>query len=46
MDKAIRSHLKYNGEQTAEKWPERRKLYAIAKVKDIWLFGANYYKEI
>lgn len=25
---------------------ERRKLYAIAGIKDIWLFGANYYKEI
>ncbi|OCS91710.1 competence protein CoiA [Caryophanon latum] len=33
-------------EQTAEKWLERRKLYAIAGIKDIWLFGANYYKEI
>ncbi|MEK5233126.1 competence protein CoiA family protein [Lysinibacillus sp. FSL K6-0232] len=33
-------------EQTAEKWLERRKLYAIAEIKDIWLFGANYYKEI
>lgn len=33
-------------EQTAEKWLERRKLYAIASIKDIWLFGANYYKEI
>lgn len=33
-------------EQTAEKWLERRKLYAIAGIKDIWLFGENYYKEI
>jgi len=33
-------------EQTAEKWLERRKLYAIAGITDIWLFGANYYKEI
>ena len=33
-------------EQTAEKWLELRKLYAIAGIKDIWLFGANYYKEI
>lgn len=33
-------------EQTAEKWLERRKLYAKAGIKDIWLFGANYYKEI
>lgn len=33
-------------EQTAEKWLERRKLYAITGIKDIWLFGENYYKEI
>ncbi|MFF5995187.1 competence protein CoiA family protein [Lysinibacillus sp. KU-BSD001] len=33
-------------EQTAEKWLERRKLYAIAGIKDIWLFGTNFYKEI
>ncbi|RDV35891.1 competence protein CoiA [Lysinibacillus capsici] len=33
-------------EQTAEEWLERRKLYAIAGIKDIWLFGENYYKEI
>lgn len=33
-------------EQTAEKWLERRKLYAKAGIKDIWLFGDNYYKEI
>ncbi|MFF5995182.1 competence protein CoiA family protein [Lysinibacillus sp. KU-BSD001] len=33
-------------EQTAEKWLERRKLYSLAGIKDIWLFGANYYKEI
>ncbi|WP_400243208.1 competence protein CoiA family protein [Niallia sp. JL1B1071] len=33
-------------ELTTEKWLERRKLYAIAGIKDIWLFGANYYKEI
>lgn len=33
-------------EQTAEKWLERRKFYASAGIKDIWLFGENYYKEI
>lgn len=33
-------------EQTAEKRLERWKLYAIAGIKDIWLFGTNYYKEI
>lgn len=33
-------------EQTAEKWLERRKFYAIDGIKDIWLFGENYYKEI
>lgn len=33
-------------EQTAEKWLERRKLYAVAGITDIWLFGDNYYKEI
>lgn len=33
-------------EQSAEKWLERRKLYAIAGIKDIWLFGENYYREI
>jgi len=33
-------------ELTAETWLERRKLYRIAGIRDIWLFGANYYKEI
>ncbi len=33
-------------ELTIEKWLERRKLYANAGVNDIWLFGANFYKEI
>lgn len=33
-------------ELTTEKWLERRKLYRIAGIRDIWLFGANYYKEI
>ena len=33
-------------EQTAEKWLERRKLYAIASIEDIWLFGEKYYKKI
>lgn len=33
-------------EQSAEKWLERRKLYAVAGIKDIWLFGANFYKDI
>lgn len=33
-------------ELTTVKWLERRKLYRIAGIRDIWLFGANYYKEI
>ncbi|MDQ0156519.1 competence protein CoiA [Robertmurraya andreesenii] len=34
-------------ELTAETWLERRKLYRIAGIRDIWLFGTiNYYKEI
>jgi len=39
-------HLKQRAELTAETWLERRKLYPIAGIRDIWLFGANYYKEI
>lgn len=33
-------------EITAEKWGERRKLYRSAGIRDIWLFGANFYTEI
>lgn len=33
-------------ELSVEKWIERHRLYKLAGIKDIWLFGYNYYKEI
>ncbi|MBX0313299.1 competence protein CoiA [Planococcus glaciei] len=33
-------------ELTTEEWLQRRKLYREANIRDIWLFGMKYYKEI